>query len=1442
MALALSLGGAFAALVNAPQAAAALNTESPFEAQGLEMKTNLRYATINFEGVETKGDTDVITLNLQKWMNNSTGWGADAAIPYSGQILLTFANPKFYEQIASITVNGVPYVPESDGRLWRHDIVKGGVGYASVGVVTNSNVVITMKSGVTLDTLGLADIPVNVQMAWTTNKGIIAGTSVSGTTIIKNGDIVENTDDLRSGLVAGKPGGTVQFDVENRTLRTVHTFKNNENFLQTDYQGVLYIKEYFPAEFLPYFEPTVSIVRTDPNGSTVDEDGKAYTWGGPRAPVEQSVRIFDVNSPEYNVKREPLTSYELYAKAVDHITPCTIRVDKDAAGVWSKRVTGCVSTSNIEKWTVDPATGALNLPAGTLDTSYDLVSNNSGNAGLYWNLDIAQNEDGSVSVTRNTIPAYNTYSGDKHYGVVDTSVELPLSIVNDESNFANARKLLDANIFYGVLGQSRSFRIEYKFAKDANLLEFAKLLTKYAQENDYIAPFQSAFYYDYKDEGNRRVATQKAAGGFPPVQIENSYHSLFLDMTDSDQDGLIDLLEYQFGTDPKNPDTDGDGVPDGQEVLVDTTDAKNVKEYVPGKPTTKTTEVINSEPVTIAGTAPKATYKDPYKESPTYGQNLPVAKEAENVIVRAMKFVPGDGEGTADSYDKDTQYGSDALISYGDLISGNFTLNLSPEDLADAEKIVLVAFPPNGNAEHAVMGSVITVDSDTDGDGVPDSKDQCAGTPDGVTVDENGCAVGPVLGDAPAITGKVNEPITPVEVPVTNEGGYTDLQCSAEGLPAGLSVAYDADKGACVITGTPTVEVTDQEVTVEVTGKTAETKPGSTDPVEPKNDTTTTTATIGAETDSDGDGVPDSKDQCPNVPGEADNQGCPYAKITGQVFYDSNKDGTLNAAETDISGVTLTLDPTGKTATTASPYAFDGVKIGTYTIKVTAGVPNGAVATTAEEIEVEVRPGDTLIENKNFGYFVDSDGDGVDDSKDQCADTPNPIPAGFEVDNTGCLKDVQAPKITPIDDATGTVKEPIDPIKVVVTDNNGDDKVTVTVDGLPGGVTYDETTGQITGTPDAEGKYEVTVTAKDEAGNTSEETFVITVGKNVNGPSIEKINDQTVWAGDPIKDITVKVTDAEDEAAGKNPTVAVTGLPDGVTFDAATGVISGAPTTPSGTLAEPGSYTVTVTATDSDGNKATTTFKITANDPNADSDDDGLTDKDETDRGTDPLDPDTDKDGLNDGDEVSGDKNPHKDDKYDPEGNPGNTDPLNPDTDGDGVNDGDEVNDGTNPNSADTDGDGLNDGDEKKHGTDPLDPDTDKDGLNDGDEVSGDKNPFKDDKYDPNGKPGNTNPLNPDTDGDGLTDGEEVDGSANNGKPTNPNRADTDGDGINDGTEIENGTDPLDPNDPGKPVAPAEPAKPSLAKTGAAISGLLAAMTALLLLGGTAVSRRYKKN
>jgi hypothetical protein len=121
-----------------------------------------------------------------------------------------------------------------------------------------------------------------------------------------------------------------------------------------------------------------------------------------------------------------------------------------------------------------------------------------------------------------------------------------------------------------------------------------------------------------------------------------------------------------------------------------------------------------------------------------------------------------------------------------------------------------------------------------------------------------------------------------------------------------------------------------------------------------------------------------------------------------------------------------------------------------------------------------------------------------------------------------------------------------------------------------------------------------------------------------------------------------------------------------------------------------------------------------------DTDDDGLSDSDEAEWGTDPFNPDTDGDMLPDGEEVMA----H------------GTDPLDPDTDHDGLMDSDELMFGTDPLIPDTDGDGLSDGEEVMlYGTDPMDPDSDHDGVSDGDEVAAGADPMLPGDYEPEPEP-----------------------------------------------------------------------------------------------------------
>lgn len=139
--------------------------------------------------------------------------------------------------------------------------------------------------------------------------------------------------------------------------------------------------------------------------------------------------------------------------------------------------------------------------------------------------------------------------------------------------------------------------------------------------------------------------------------------------------------------------------------------------------------------------------------------------------------------------------------------------------------------------------------------------------------------------------------------------------------------------------------------------------------------------------------------------------------------------------------------------------------------------------------------------------------------------------------------------------------------------------------------------------------------------------------------------------------------------------------------------------------ADDGQLSAIVTFADADGDLMPDAWEQTnglaandAGDARADGDGDGLSNRDEYYRHTDPARGDTDGDGLSDGDEV----------------HTGASDPRVTDTDRDGLSDGDEVRRQTNPGAVDTDSDGAADGDEVRRGSDPSNADSDGDGYNDG--------------------------------------------------------------------------------------------------------------------------------
>ncbi|WP_305809349.1 putative Ig domain-containing protein, partial [Staphylococcus epidermidis] len=204
------------------------------------------------------------------------------------------------------------------------------------------------------------------------------------------------------------------------------------------------------------------------------------------------------------------------------------------------------------------------------------------------------------------------------------------------------------------------------------------------------------------------------------------------------------------------------------------------------------------------------------------------------------------------------------------------------------------------------------------------------------------------------------------------------------------------------------------------------------------------------------------------------------------------------------------------------------------------------------------------------------------------------------------VEDTTKPTVESVADQTQEVNTEIEPIKIEATDNSGQ-AVTNKVDGLPAGVTFDETTNTISGTPSEVGSYDITVTTTDESGNSETTTFTIDV-KDTTKPTVESVADQTQEVNTEIEPIKIESEDNSGRAVMNK----VEGLPDGVTFDEATNTISGTPS-------EVGSYTVTVTTTDESGNATETTFTINVEDTTKPTVEDIVDQKQEVNSEIDPI-------------------------------------------------------------------------------------------------------------------------------------------------------------------------------------------------------------------------------
>ena len=227
------------------------------------------------------------------------------------------------------------------------------------------------------------------------------------------------------------------------------------------------------------------------------------------------------------------------------------------------------------------------------------------------------------------------------------------------------------------------------------------------------------------------------------------------------------------------------------------------------------------------------------------------------------------------------------------LVTRNLSLNisggvqLSPNDNLDDKAIGV----NNDYFYFANIGLSFSLfgDFDSDGDGVPDSKDMCPNTPPGVRVDANGC---PLDSDGDGVPDYLDKcPNTPKGAPVDKDG--CPLDSDGDGVPDYKDVCPNTPKG---------VRVDELGCPLDSDGD------GVPDYLDkcPNTPTGVQVDKDGCPLDSDHDGVPDYLDKCPDTaPGvKVDSTGCPVKKAEEKVKLPEEEP----AKEVEITRVTLNVE------------------------------------------------------------------------------------------------------------------------------------------------------------------------------------------------------------------------------------------------------------------------------------------------------------------------------------------------------------------------------------------------------------------------------------------------------------------------------------------------------------------------------------------------------
>ena len=1147
-----------------------------YDATTVKENSDLRHAGIS-QSQDNTGS--VIKLNLTKWLSLQSDF------VNGGKVNLSFAQSDFYTQIESITLNDVKMDTTNNGQNWSAPINGSTVRSGLIGSVTNHDIVITLKNSQTLSSLGYSNNkPVYLTHTWTTNDGAIAEESIQVASITPTLDSKAPNTIQKSDFTAGRMTNKIKYDSSQNSIKSVHTFKPNENFLQTDYRAVLYIKEQVNKELIPYIDPnSVKLYVSDPDGNPISQD--RYVNGSiDNDGLFDSSKINEISIKNNNTSGQlsnARTSLDrnVFFGTLGQSRSYTISY-KLKDGYTLESVASKVSArETFDSW----------MEVDYLD-SYDSGAPNKRLLGSYASSYIDMiDRIPPVAPKANSITTEDTSI--KGTAEVDTNINLTFN---------------DGRTLNGKVDSNGNFSIAIPSDYVLTGKETIKITS--IDKGDNVSPAITISVIDKTPPAVKAISnkTQKVNTEIEPIKIEatdnsgqavtNKVEGLPAGMTFDEATNTISGTPSEVGS---------------YDITVTTTDENGNSET-----TTFTIDVEDTTKPTVESVA------DQTQEVNT--EIEPIKIEATDNSGRAVtNKVDGLPDGVTFDEATNTISGTPSEVGSYDITvtttdeSGNVTETIFTIDVEDTTKPTVESIAGQTQEVNTEIEPIKIEAKDNSGqtvtnkvDGLPDgvtfdeATNTISGTPSEVgsytvtvtTMDESGNATEttftidvedttkPTVESVADQTQEVNTEITPITIE-SEDNSDQAVTNKVDGLPDGVTF----DEATNTISGTPS-EVGSYTVTVTTTDE--------------SGNATETTFTIDVE-DTTKPTVKSVSDQTQEVNTEitpikieaTDNSG---QTVTNKV--DGLPDGiTFDEATNTISGTPSEVGSYDITVTTTDESGNATETTFTINVEDTTKPTVEDIADQTQEVNTEIEPikieatdnGGQAVTNKVDGL---PDGVTFDEATNTISGTPSEVGSytvtvtttdessnATETTFTIDVEDTTKPTVEDIADQTQEVNTEITPIKIEATDNSGQ-AVTNKVDGLPDGVTFDEATNTISGTPSEVGSYDITVTTTDENGNSETTTFTIDV-EDTTKPTVEDITDQTQEINTEMTPIKIEARDNSGQAV----TNKVEGLPDGVTFDEATNTISGTPS-------EVGSYDITVTTTDENGNSETTTFTIDVED------------------------------------------------------------------------------------------------------------------------------------------------------------------------------------------------------------------------------------------------------